>query len=77
MSVVFVSSTYRVTLPRDIREKLCITPRQRFAVTERDGSIVLTPVPDDPIGFLRGCLAGGPSLTQELLQERARDLQHE
>ena len=46
-------------------------------VEEKRGSIVVTPVPPDPIKFLRGILKGGPSPTKELLEERARDLEIE
>lgn len=77
MSMVRASSRYQIAIPKRVREKLHIKPGQRLAVTERNGSIVLTPVPDDPIAFLRGAIKGGPSLTEELLHERARDLEHE
>lgn len=34
-------------------------------------------LPDDPIHFLCGILKDKPSMTRELLQERASDLEHE
>ena len=77
MPIVRVSSRYMITIPRSTRTKLGIEPGQRFVVEERDGGIVFMPVPEDPIEFLCGVYKDGPSLTQALLEERARDLKHE
>lgn len=77
MTTLRASSKFQIAIPKRIREKLHIKPGQRLAVTERGGSIVLTPVPDDPIEFLSGIFKDGPSMTEELLAERARDLEHE
>lgn len=75
--VTWLSSGFHFTIPKEIRDKLGIKPGQRFVMSDRDGSIVLTPLPDDPIESLCGCLKGGPSLTQELLEDRAADLKHD
>ena len=77
MSVVRTSSKYQVAIPKRIRTKLGIKPGQNLLVTDKEGSIMLTPVPSDPIDFLCGALKGEPSLTQELLDERARDREQE
>lgn len=37
----------------------------------------LPPLPDDPVRYLHGILKDKPSMTQALLEERARDLEHE
>lgn len=37
----------------------------------------VAPLPDDPVRFLRGILKDKPSMTRELLEERASDLEHE
>jgi len=76
-SVVKASSKYQIAIPKAIRRKLDIRPGQRFLISERDGNIVVTPVPADPIRHLRGILSEGPSVTEELLAERRRDLEHE
>jgi|GEM_PF-454010 len=39
--------------------------------------ISLAPLPDDPVRFLCSILKDKPSMTRELLEERARDLEHE
>lgn len=72
-----LSSKYRFTIPKEIREKLGIKAGQRFVMSDKNGSIVLTPVPDDPIEFLHGYYKGEPSMAEQLLEERARDLEHE
>ncbi len=77
MASVRVSPKFLVTLPKAIRDKLNIKVGQRFAVSEVDGSILLTPVPDNYLHYLRGILGDGPSATEDLLEERNRDLQHE
>jgi len=75
--IVRLSSSYRLTIPKEIRERLGISPGQRFVISDRDGSIWFTPVPDDPISLLHGYYEGEPSMAQELIDERARDLEHE
>ena len=77
MSVVRASSKYQIAIPKVIRSKLGIKPGQRLTITESGGSIVVTPVPQEPIQFLCGVFKEEPSLTQELAQERKRDLGRE
>jgi len=77
MSIVRASSKYQIAIPKRIRTKLGVKPGQRLMVTEKEGSVVLTPVPTDPVEYLCGVYKGEPSLTQELLKERARDRAHE
>lgn len=77
MSVVRASSKYQVAIPKAVRDKLRIKPGQRLTVSEADGVIVLTPVPLDPVGFLCGILKGEPSISEELVGERSRDLERE
>jgi len=72
-----VSSNYRITIPRALRAKLGIRPGQKLWLREQDGSMIMVPVPADPISFLCGAFRGGPSMTKELLEERARDLASE
>ena len=72
-----LSSGYRMTIPKAMRTKLGIVPGQRFVMREKEGTIVLVPVPADPIRYLWGICRGEPSMADELLRERARDLEHE
>jgi bifunctional DNA-binding transcriptional regulator/antitoxin component of YhaV-PrlF toxin-antitoxin module len=72
-----LTSGYRFTIPKDIRAELGLMPRQRFVMREEEGTILLVPLPEDPVRHLRGQLGEGPSVTEELLRERTRDLEHE
>lgn len=77
MAIVRASSKYQIAIPKQVRAKLHIKPGQKFVVSDKGGSVVLTPIPEDPIEALYGYYKGGPSMAQELLEERARDLEHE
>ena len=77
MSIVRTSSKFQIAIPKQIRVKLGIKPGQQFAINEEQGKITLTPLPADPIRYLRGILKGGPSLTQELLEEHKWELELE
>ena len=77
MLTVRVSSNNRITIPRELRARLGIKPGQKLWLREQNGSMIMVPVPADPIKCLRGAFRGGPSMTRELLEERARDLASE
>ena len=77
MSIVRASSKYQIAIPKAIRTKLNIKPGQKLSITESDGSMLVTPIPADPVKFLCGIFKGQPSMTAELLRERKRDLKHE
>jgi AbrB family looped-hinge helix DNA binding protein len=75
--IVTASSKYQIVIPKTFRDKLGIRVDQKFSMIQVGRSLTITPVPDDPIEYLCGALADGPSLAQELLEERRRDLEHE
>lgn len=77
MPIVRASSKFQIAIPKAIRNKLRIKPGQKLAVSESDGLIVLTPIPPDPVEFLCGILKDEPSMTEELIKDRKRDLEHE
>ena len=56
MEQVTVSSTFRIVIPKPVRESLGITPGQRLQVVQYGDRIELVPVHD--IGETRGFLAG-------------------
>lgn len=56
MTAVTVSASYRVTIPKDIREALAIRPGQRLEVFQYGGRIELVPVPEP--SEARGSLIG-------------------
>ena len=73
MSIVKTSSKGQVVIPKDIREKLGITPGKRLLFRVIENHAEITPLPDDPIKEMRGILKGGKSLAQALLRERKKD----
>ena len=75
MSIVRISSEYQIPIPEVLLAKLGTKPGQEMMVVERDGGIVLTPLPHDPVGFLCGVLAGQGSLTKALVEERKQEVE--
>lgn len=56
MSIVRISTDSGIPIPQSILSKLGTKPGQEVMVSERDGTIILTPIPADPIEFLCGIL---------------------
>jgi len=75
--IVRASKKCQVVIPAELRREMGIEPGQYFRIKSLDGKIVLTPLGSDPIEAAHGMLAGGPSLTAELLKEHAADLERE
>lgn len=75
MSIVKTSSKCQVVIPKDIREKLGITPGKRLLFRVIENHAEITPLPDDPIKEMRGILRGGKSMAKALLKERQKDNQ--
>jgi AbrB family looped-hinge helix DNA binding protein len=74
MPKVTVSSKGWVVIPAEIRKKYGLLPGKQVQVVDYGGIISLVPVADDPIEASRGLLAGGPSLTRELVREHAEEV---
>lgn len=51
---ILVSSKGQIVIPQPIRKKLKIEEGQRVKVEEVGGTIVIMPVPKDPIRALKG-----------------------
>lgn len=75
MSIVRVSSEFQVAIPQALLLKLGTRPGQEMMVVERDGGIVLTPLPSDPVAYLCGVMASEPSVTRELVEERTQEVE--
>ncbi len=73
MATVKVSAKGWIVIPQALRARYGLKKGARVQVVDYGGVLALVPVPDDPVGALRGMLAEGPSLTDELLAERGRE----
>ncbi len=60
MPTTTISPKFQVVIPKEVRDKLHLRPRQRVQVLEKGG--VITLIPDVPIKSLKG-FAKGISLT--------------
>ncbi|WP_419933806.1 AbrB/MazE/SpoVT family DNA-binding domain-containing protein [Candidatus Palauibacter sp.] len=56
MSIVTISSRYRVVVPRDVRDRLRLRPGQKVQVLAFDGRVQLIPL--EPIEAARGFVRG-------------------
>jgi AbrB family looped-hinge helix DNA binding protein len=56
MTYTSVSPKYQVVIPKEVRSKVGLKPRQRLIVMEKAGIIYL--IPDVPLKDMKGCLQG-------------------
>ncbi len=56
MTTTTISSKFQIVIPKEVRDKLHLTPRQRLFIVEKGG--VITLVPEVPIKSLKGALKG-------------------
>ena len=71
MNTATVSAKGWVVIPKPLRERHGLRKGSRVQVVDYGESLALVPLPDDPIEALHGMLKEGPSLTRDLLAERA------
>ena len=62
-----------IVIPSEIRDDLDIHPGTRIAVSREGNRIILEPINNEYVRSLRGCLAGGPSMADELLKDRREE----
>jgi AbrB family looped-hinge helix DNA binding protein len=73
MYTVKVSAKGWIVIPKPLREKYSLKKGAQVQVVDYGDVLTLVPLPADPVEALHGMLAGGPSLTDELLAERAQE----
>lgn len=56
MVMTTISSKFQIVIPKDVRDKLHLSPKQRLHVMVKGGIITL--VPEVPFKSLRGALKG-------------------
>ena len=75
MRTANISRGGQVSIPADVRHRWGVT---RVIVEDRGSSLVLRPIPVDPIGAALGSLGGGGLTTDQLRAElRAEELDAE
>jgi AbrB family looped-hinge helix DNA binding protein len=72
-----VSIRGQTVVPQEIREKMGIVPQSRLDWQIKDGLIVVTPIPPDPVRASVGILEGRGLTTEDLLTERKKERQRE
>jgi AbrB family looped-hinge helix DNA binding protein len=70
--ITTVSTKGQLVIPSHMRTQLGIRPGTRVAVALEGDHIVLYPVSERLVEESKGMLAGGPSLSEELQQERRK-----
>ncbi len=73
MNTVKVSTKGWVVIPKALREKYGLEKGTQVQVVDYGEVLALVPLPDDPVEALHGMLEAGPSLTKDLLIERAQE----
>jgi AbrB family looped-hinge helix DNA binding protein len=56
MAMTTISPKFQIVIPKEVREKLHLSPQQRLQVVEKGG--VITLVPEVPLKSLKGLLKG-------------------
>ncbi len=71
--ITTVSTKGQFVIPSEMRETLGIAPGTRIAVTLQGARIILEPVSEKLVDQTRGLLAGGPSLSRMLQEQRRKE----
>jgi AbrB family looped-hinge helix DNA binding protein len=74
---VTISQKGWVVIPAELRKKYHLAPGTEVVVVDYGGVLSIIPAMRDPIKQGRGLLKDLPSLTEDLLKERAEELARE
>ena len=77
MITTIVSTQGRVVVPSEIRRRLNIKKGTRIHVTEREGTVILTPLTREYFEHMAGIVKTKKSFKKLLLAERAKDKKRE
>ena len=56
MATTTISTKFQIVIPKEVRNKLHLSPQQRLQIVEKGG--VITLVPEVPLKLLKGTLKG-------------------
>ena len=74
MTVVKTTEKGHVIIPADLRKKHHIKKGSKVVIYEgEDGTIILKPLPDNPVDASRGILKGKTSLLKSLMEDRKKE----
>ena len=65
MATTTISPKFQIVIPKEVRDKLRLSPKQRLQVLERGGIITL--IPEVPLKSLKGVLKG---MSKEGIREK-------
>lgn len=65
MATTTISPKFQIVIPKEVRDKLHLSPKQRLQVLEKGG--VITLVPEVPLKSLKGILKG---MSKEGIREK-------
>jgi len=68
-----LSARGQTVIPREIRDELGIKPNSRLAWSTRNGTIIASPIPEDPVEASIGILAGRGFTLDDFLRERQEE----
>ncbi len=74
---VTVSQKGWVVIPAELRKKYGIKPGSKLQFVDYGGVMSLIPGFEDPVHEGAGMLKGGPSLTEAIVEEHRKELEHE
>jgi AbrB family looped-hinge helix DNA binding protein len=77
MEEATMTSKGQIVVPAKLRRRYGLKPGVKVYFIERNDEILFQPLTKEYIRSVHGLLASGTSVTEELLQERARDREHE
>jgi AbrB family looped-hinge helix DNA binding protein len=72
-----ISNKGWVVIPAELRKKYNLLPGTEVVIVDYGGVLSIIPALKNPIKKGRGMLKGLPSLSQDLLKERAKDRSRE
>lgn len=73
MSIARVSERGQVVIPKPLRDKLHIKPHATVLFQEKDGQLILTVLPEDPVQAARGILKGEEPVSRLLARYREQE----
>ena len=72
-----ISTKGQVVVPARLRKKHNLDPGSPVVVEEKDGQIVIVPLPKDPVEASFGILREAEGLAEELLRDRRSEKKRE